>query len=194
MNPALIAISTALALLAGAIPAAHAASAMLASGGDAVQALHDALLSTMKNGRSLGQSGRLARLQPVMRKTSDLATMSRLSVGPFWATLTETRRRQVAASFGRYISAIYADRFDSYSGQKLLVTGAQPAGAAIIVGSEIVKANDEAVKVDYLMRRNGDSWLISDIYPNGAISEVAIRRSEFAATIKNGAAPAWSRC
>ena len=89
MNPALIAISTALALLAGAIPAAHAASAMLASGGDAVQALHDALLSTMKNGRSLGQSGRLARLQPVMRKTSDLATMSRLSVGPFWATLTE---------------------------------------------------------------------------------------------------------
>ena len=74
------------------------------------------------------------------------------------------------------------------------MTGAQPAGAAIIVGSEIVKANDEAVKVDYLMRRNGDSWLISDIYPNGAISEVAIRRSEFAATIKNGAAPAWSRC
>jgi hypothetical protein len=31
-----------------------------------------------------------------------------------------------------------------------------------------------------MMRHNGDSWLISDIYLDGAISEVAIRRSEFA--------------
>ena len=69
MNPTLIAISTALALLAGAIPAAHAACAMLASGGDAVQGLHDALLSTMKNGRTLGQSGRFAQLEPVIRSS-----------------------------------------------------------------------------------------------------------------------------
>jgi phospholipid transport system substrate-binding protein len=34
------------------------------------------------------------------------------------------------------------------------------------------------------MRRNGDSWLISDIYLDGAISEVATRRSEFAAILK----------
>jgi len=36
----------------------------------------------------------------------------------------------VTESFGRYISAIYADRFDSYDGQKLQVTGEQPAGEA----------------------------------------------------------------
>jgi phospholipid transport system substrate-binding protein len=36
------------------------------------------------------------------------------------------------------------------------------------------------------MRRNGDSWLISDIYLDGAISEVATRRSEFAAILKTG--------
>jgi len=35
-----------------------------------------------------------------------------------------------------------------------------------------------------MMRRNGDSWLISDIYLDGAISEVATRRSEFAAILK----------
>ena len=34
------------------------------------------------------------------------------------------------------------------------------------------------------MRRNGDSWLISDIYLDGAISEVATRRSEFAAILR----------
>jgi phospholipid transport system substrate-binding protein len=36
------------------------------------------------------------------------------------------------------------------------------------------------------MRRNGDTWLISDIYLDGAISEVATRRSEFATILKNG--------
>jgi phospholipid transport system substrate-binding protein len=156
-----------------------------ASGGDTVQSLYDALLSTMKNGRTLGQSGRFTQLEPVIRRTFDIPSMARLSVGPSWATLTEAQRQQVTESFGRYISAIYADRFDSYAGQKLQVIGEQPAVAGIMVRSQIVKANGEPVNVDYMMRRNGDSWLISDIYLDGAISEVATRRSEFAAILKS---------
>ncbi len=139
----------------------------------------------MKSGRTLGQSRRFAQLEPVIRKTFDVPSMARLSVGPSWATLTEAQRQQVTESFGRYISAIYADRFDSYSGQRLQVTGEQPATAGVMVRSQIVKANGELVKVDYLMRRNGDAWLISDIYLDGAISEVATRRSEFAAILKS---------
>ena len=46
-------------------------------------------------------------------------------------------------------------------------------------------SSGEPVKVDYMMRRNGDSWLISDIYLDGVISEVATRRSEFATILKN---------
>jgi len=160
----------------------HAAPA---SGGDTVQSLYNALLSTMKNGRTLGQSGRFTQLEPVIRRTFDIPSMARLSVGSSWAALTETQRQQVTESFGRYISAIYADRFDSYTGQKLQVTGEQLHGAGVMVRSQIVKANGEPVKVDYMMRRNGDSWLISDIYLDGAISEVATRRSEFAAILKN---------
>jgi phospholipid transport system substrate-binding protein len=160
----------------------HAAPA---SGGDTVQGLYDALLSTMKNGRILGQSGRFTQLDPIIRRSFDIASMARLSVGPTWAGLSEGQRQQMTESFGRYVSAIYADRFDSYDGQKLEVTGEQPAPAGIMIRSQIIKANGEPVKVDYMMRRSGDSWLISDIYLDGAISEVATRRSEFAAILKN---------
>ena len=153
-------------------------------GGDTVQGLYDALLSTMKNGRTLGQSGRFTRLEPVIRRTFDIPSMARLAVGSSWATLSEAQRQQVTESFGRYISAIYADRFDSYAGQKLQVTGEQPAAAGVMVRSQIVKANGEPVNVDYMMRRNGNAWLISDIYLDGAISEVATRRSEFSAILK----------
>ena len=154
------------------------------SSGDTVRGLYDALLSTMKNGRTLGQSGRCMQLEPVIRRSFDIASMARLSIGPSWAGLTEAQRQQIAESFGRYTSAIYADRFDSYNGQKLEVTGEQPSPFGVRVRSRIIKGNGEPLEVDYMMRRNGDSWLISDVYWDGAISEVAARRSEFAAILK----------
>ena len=89
------------------------------SGGDTVKGLYDALLNTMKNGRILGQSGRFAQLDPVIRRSFDIASMARLSIGSSWAGLSDSQRQQITESFGRYISAIYADRFDSYAGQKL---------------------------------------------------------------------------
>jgi phospholipid transport system substrate-binding protein len=99
--------------------------------------------------------------------------------------MSENQRQQVIDGFGRYVSAIYADRFDSYSGQRLQVTDEQPAAAGIMVNSQIVRANGEPVKINYLMRKTGDSWLISDVYLDGTISEVATRRSEFAAILRN---------
>ena len=109
------------------------------NGGDTVQALYDALISTMKNGRTLGQSGRFTQLEPVIRRTFDIPAMARLSVGPSWASLTEAQRQQVMESFGRYISAIYADRFDSYAGQKLQVTGEQPNATGVMVPAKSSK-------------------------------------------------------
>ena len=160
----------------------HAAPA---SGSDTVQGLFDALLVTMKHGRTLGQSGRFAQLAPVIRRSFDTASMARLSVGPTWTGLSEAQRQEVSESIGRYMSAIYADRFDSYEGQKLEVIGEQPVASGVRVKSRIIKANGEPVKVDYMMRRNGEGWLISDVYLDSAISEVATRRSEFAAVLKN---------
>src|SRR5438105_12870732 len=161
------------AMLAAASALPYPVHAAPASGGDTVQGLYDALLGTMKNGRILGQSGRFTQLEPVIRRTFDIPSMTRLSIGvSYWAGLSEAQRQQLTESFGRYISAIYADRFDSYAGQQLQVTGEHPAAAGVMVRSQIVKANGELVKVDYMMRRDGNSWLISDIYLDGAISEL----------------------
>jgi len=179
LKAAALAAGLALAMLSCPV---HAAPT---SGGDTVQGLYDALLATMKNGRTLGQSGRFTQLEPVIRRSFDIASMARLSVGPSWASLSDGQRQQVTESFTRYISAIYADRFDSYAGQKLQVTGEQPAAAGVMVKSQIIKANGEPVNIDYMMRRNGETWLVSDIYLDGAISEVATRRSEFAAILRN---------
>jgi DNA-binding winged helix-turn-helix (wHTH) protein len=92
----------------------YAADAAVPGGSGTVQSLYDALLDTMKNGRALGESGRFAHLAPVIRSSFDVPSMARLSVGPVWTGLSEAQRQEMTESYARYISAIYADRFDSY--------------------------------------------------------------------------------
>jgi phospholipid transport system substrate-binding protein len=174
-NAAVVAVVLALAGWSHPGMAAAAGSA-----GATVENLYNSLLATMKSGSVLGGSGRYMQLAPVIRHSFDLPFMARLAFGLGWAELTPSQQQQVTESYGRYISAIYADRFDSYHGQKLEVTGERQDPYGVIVTSRIIKANGQPVEVDYLMRRNGGSWLIGDIYLDGTISEVATHRSEFA--------------
>jgi len=144
-----------------------------------VKNFYDVLLTTMRNGPALGQSGRYARLQPVVSATFDLPFMARLAVGRAWEILAPAQQQKVIEAFAHYVAATYADRFDSYSGQQLEVTGEQPYGAEVIVQTRIVKANGEATTLNYLMRANRGSWQISDVYLDGTISQLATQRSEF---------------
>ena len=164
------------------LPAQQAASA---SDPQAVaQGFYEALLSTMRDGRSLGQSGRYARLAPIVSRTFDLAFMARLAVGPSWATLAPAQQQRLTEAFGNYVSATYADRFDSYSGEQLEVTGERPYGLDVMVQTKIVKSNGETTSLDYLMRQNRGAWQISDVYLDGTISQLALQRSEFNAILR----------
>ena len=146
---------------------------------DAVRSLYNVLLGNMQQGRALGEGGRYARLAPVVDRIFDLPLMTRLAVGPAWETLPPAQQRQLQAAFAHYVTATYADQFDSYSGQQLQVTGERPTGNNIMVQTKIVKSNGETTKLDYLMRPDQGSWKISDVYLDGTISQLAVHRSEF---------------
>ena len=141
--------------------------------------------SAMRNGASLGASGRYQQIEPVVSRVFDVPLMARLAVGPQWSSLTASQRQQVTQAFTRYIAAIYAERFDSYSGERLQVTGARPSAGGSIITSQIVKSNGEPVDINYLMRNNGGIWQIADVYLDGTISELATRRSEFASILRS---------
>ena len=138
---------------------AERAGALAAGGQDNVRSFYATLLTTMKDGRTLGQSGRYARLSPVVDRVFDVPSMTRLA-------------------------ATYADRFDSYSGEQLQVTGERPYNADVIVQTKIVKSDGETTTLNYLMRQNQGSWQISDVYLDGTISQVAVQRSEFNSVLR----------
>jgi phospholipid transport system substrate-binding protein len=154
-------------------------SAAVSDPQDTVRSFYGALLGTMRDGRTLGQSGRYARLAPVVNRTFDIPTMTRLAIGPMWGTLSPAQQQQLLGAFDHYVAATYADRFDSYSGEQLQVTSEQPRGGEVIVQTQIAKSNGEATRLDYLMRQDQGLWRISDVYLDGTISQLAVHRSEF---------------
>ncbi len=181
----LAAVALCLALAALQTAVLPPRSLAMGSGGvDTVRSLYDTLLTTMRNGPALGPRGRYIQIEPMIRRVFDIPFMTRLAVGPEWAGLTETQRQQVSQAFERYITAIYAERFDSYSGERLQVIGEQPSAGGAIITSQIIKSNGQPVNINYLMRQNGGVWQIADVYLGGTISELATRRSEFASILR----------
>lgn len=178
------ALSALAVLLAPGVLSNHALAAGT-SATEPVRGFYDVLLATMQEGHSLGQRGRYARLEPVVLRTFDIPYMTRMAVGSSWFGLPEAKQQQVTQAFARYIAATWADRFDSYSGERLEVTGERPYASAALVETRIVKPDGEPVSINYLMRRNGQVWQIADVYLTGTISELATRRSEFSAVLRS---------
>jgi phospholipid transport system substrate-binding protein len=144
-----------------------------------VSGFYDVLLSNMKNGRMLGESGRYARLAPVVSTTFDVPYMTRLAIGPYWETLSPAQQQQLIAAFAHYIAATYADQFDSYSGQQLQVEGERPFNGDMMVQTRVVDSKGKATRLDYRMHQNRGVWQILDVYLDGTISQLAVHRSEF---------------
>lgn len=144
-----------------------------------VSGFYGVLLGNMKDGRMLGESGRYARLAPVVNATFDIPFMTRLAVGPYWANLTATQQQQLVAAFAHYVAATYADQFDSYSGQQLQVEGERPYSGDVTVQTNIVKSDGEKRRLDYRMHQNQGVWQIMDVFLDGTISQLAVHRSEF---------------
>jgi phospholipid transport system substrate-binding protein len=176
-------IARALLALAALVACAGELHAML-DAANKIRGLYDTLLSTMKDGETLGPMGRYRRLEPVIGQTFDMQYMARAVVGPSWVSASQMQQQEMIDAFAHYITATYASRFASYSGQQLRVLGEQPYADSMIVDSEIVKADGKSVMIKYLMRRTSGDWRIADVYLEGSISELATRRSEFSSIVQ----------
>jgi phospholipid transport system substrate-binding protein len=168
-----------LALALGAALSAEVVPAAAPSPQDTVRGFYATLLTTMKQGPTLGESGRYAALAPVVGQDFDVPFMTRLAVGPDWGSLTPSQQHELTAAFGRYVAATYADRFDNYSGEALQIGDEQPFAGGYIVRTKIVKPPADPVTINYLMREDGGTWRIADVYLDGTISQLATQRSEF---------------
>src|SRR6185312_3948166 len=83
----------------------------------AINGLNAKLLDTMKQAQQLGVQGRYDALAPVLSKTYDIASMTRMAVGQSWDSLQPAQKAALTQAFSRMMIATYAKRFDGFSGE-----------------------------------------------------------------------------
>jgi phospholipid transport system substrate-binding protein len=162
-------------------------TATRAAASEVINALDAALLSVMKDAKTLGYRGRYERLGPAVTRAFNLPLMAQVSVGGYWAKFTPAQRAKLVDAFTRLSIANYAARFDGYSGETFRVTGeTKSRGDAVIVGTEIVSPADGPVPIRYIMRPAEGGWRIVDVLLKGSISELATKRSEYTSVLARG--------
>lgn len=149
-----------------------------------VARVNEALLGAMREAESLGVAGRYQRLAPVLEPAFDFAFMARVSAGRFWRDLAPDERERLAEAFARMSVTTYAARFDGYDGERFEVGEAveQPRGG-VLVRNRLLRTDEPAVAIDYLLREFDGRWRIIDVFLDGSISELATKRSEYSAIL-----------
>jgi len=154
-----------------------------------IQTYYQQLMPTIQQAGRLSVRERDRRFTPVIGAVFDLATMTRLAVGPAWKTFSAEQQAAARDAFGRFIVADYASQIKDYSGESFVVdpqTIPETRGGGEIVKTRLLQPGGRAVSINYLVR--GER--VIDIYLNGTISDLATRRDEFASIIASGGADA----
>ena len=182
------------AVLAWSLPAssvscAHADSTAIAP----IHQLTDGLVRVMKAGRAAPFSQRFDMLAPVIDQTFDLTTILKASVGTAWDTLPHDQQATLLKAFRRYTVASYVNGFDENN--EHFVINAEPRidGDEQIVRIQIIPDLGEEHKLDHVMQRRPGGWRVVDVLADGAISRVAVQRSDFRQLMRKGGASALAQ-
>jgi len=155
-----------------------------------VQRLTDGLLRVMKQNLPFEQ--RVSALAPVIDQTFDLDAVLAASVGLSWPNLPADQKTALGAAFRRYTFASYASSFDKFNGQRFEISpNVRSVGnGEVVVQSKIVPADGSGTQLDYVMRDGPSGWKAVDVLAAGAISRVAVQRSDFRSLLASGGVPA----
>jgi phospholipid transport system substrate-binding protein len=154
-----------------------------------IQSYYQQLMPTIQQAGRLSVRERDRRFTPAITSAFDLATMTRLAVGPAWSTFSAGQQSAVREAFAQFIIADYASQVTDYSGESFVVepkTVPEPRGGGEIVKTKLLQPGGRTVTINYLVR----GGRVVDVYLNGTISDLATRRDEFASIIASGGADA----
>jgi phospholipid transport system substrate-binding protein len=155
-----------------------------------VQTLTDSLLKSMRAGTTISMTERYKQLQPVIEQVFAMPLVTRLAVGPEWANFQPDQQKALIAAYTRFTVANYAHNFHDFDGQKFEIDdNVLSRGDDKVVRTRVIPSHDVPVSLLYRMHELDGTWRVIDVISDG-VSQLALRRSDFAVAIAAGGAPA----
>jgi len=150
-----------------------------------VESLHAVLIDAMQKSEALSYQARFELIAPTVAEAIDQRFMAEKSIGRNWKKLTEAEQQLWLQTFARFTVANYAGRFKGYSGEVFQTHGEEDAPRDTkLVKTVLVLPDDDDVALNYRLRLTSSGWKIIDIYMNGTVSELSLRRSDYSSTLK----------
>ncbi len=153
-----------------------------------IERFHAALIDGMKRGKALGFEGRRAMLDPVVKQTFDTDSMARISTGAAWQKMSDADHAAIIAAFTDWTVASYAGNFSSYDGETFVTKdqSTEDSKGNVLVNTRLTPKGIPPVLFNYRMHKVGADWKVYDIYLDGAVSQLAMHRAEFATVLGLG--------
>ena len=150
-----------------------------------IEAFHAELLEIMKHAKELGIQGRIDKLGPLMNRAFDLTFMVSKTVGRHWRKLSTEDKDLWVDAFKRFTTANYAGRFTGFTGEEFVTNGVEeaPRGTRVVL-TKIVIPDDDDVQLNYRLIERDGAWRVIDVFLDGTVSELALRRSEYSSALK----------
>jgi len=151
-----------------------------------IEQFHAGLIEIMKQADELGFQGRVDALRPLMDRTFDLGFMASKTVGGHWRKLSAEDQTRWSDLFAQFSTANYAGRFTGFKGEQFVTLGVEDAARDTrMVLTRIIVPDDKDVELNYrLLQTPEGEWKVIDVYLDGTVSELALRRSEYASALK----------
>jgi phospholipid transport system substrate-binding protein len=125
---------------------------------------------------------RAAALKPILLKYFDMEGLARHSLGGYWKKISADQQQAYVSQFIDYIASVYGQRFKAYKGQKLEIKRVRDQGASATVFTAVTGGEDNGARVDWEIRNDGASPLVTDIRVEG-LSLADTHRQEFTSVL-----------
>jgi phospholipid transport system substrate-binding protein len=143
----------------------------------------EALISLTKSELTITERRELFR--DIMRRYFAFEVIAKWVLGRYWNRSTDTEKLEYLKLFEKLMIITYADRFQSYSGEKLVVIKSETRGRNnILVHTFLERPNDqEPIAVIWRLRAIKNSYKIIDVMVAG-LSMGITQQKEFSSVIR----------
>jgi phospholipid transport system substrate-binding protein len=134
-------------------------------------------------------ASKASRLREIMRRRAAMPEIARFVAGISWRSMSEDQQERFTAAFSKFISNVYAQRFQQYSGKTTAAEAFQmgrviDAGRkGLLVQSSVVRPDEAPIAVDWLVTDRPGRTVVADIVIEG-VSMLVTEREEIGSMLE----------